>query len=661
VRRRDGRAVAQGAPWRIALGAAAVVVVAAAATPAWAFALDGHEVIEAAAYKRLLALDDVPGTGVSGRTLLASLIHRNILMAPRCFDLGRARGDCDAAARLDLPLGFWPVLGSGGPDLVIDRQLGQRGQCQHFMAPTADSLAPVDPRLGFPGALATTAYDRCVQIAGQVFDGILRHPLLSHWRLAGIYVLMHAVEDSFSAAHVLRDQDLRIRHLLSWTLIDWPRYLGHGELSFPPTTHHAVSDARDNDYLRQDARTPDGQACDSFHNPYAVPEACLTERALAAVDAVYDLLVLVYRLHAGPGAPQLSLFVPAAGQASGARSGWVSYLNEHFASAYAQPRLPDEPREAPARPDVFLGLHGTAGPQAWGIGPWGARLVFLRATVPFALGVTGRLAFRRDVEGDSVGAGAGISLLLPLVRRLTIGASPAGVSLFCERRSHSCSPDVGATLGLVLVPLGARGWVGAVGPEWSWTERTMGSAWFGIVLGWSNEVGPGKEVASVSSGDTWNPPRLKEVHSFRSARGTRVLFLATTAWASEDDAFVGGGLEWRLDRDRWNRRTGFVPGVQIEVDQGSLGGGTRGGGFAAAPLARLYLVADRLALTATPALVRFGVLTTGTLGVDVAARGGLAFEVGNIEVAVDSFPLSYLPSGRRELFPFTVRLGVLLD
>ena len=59
---------------------------------------------------------------------------------------------------------------------MIDRQLGQQGQCQHFMANTEDGLSPPDPRTGVPGALATTAYLRCIRVAGQVFDGILRDP-----------------------------------------------------------------------------------------------------------------------------------------------------------------------------------------------------------------------------------------------------------------------------------------------------------------------------------------------------------------------------------------------------------------------------------------------------------------------------------------------------
>jgi hypothetical protein len=648
---------AGAARWGAVVVAAGVVL---AAAPARAFDLTGHEVIEATAYKRLLAMDEVPGTGVSGRVLLWTLIDARVLLPPPCFDLLHSRGDCDADARLALPLRFWPLLGSGAPDLVVDRQLGQQGQCQHFMAQTADALSPVDPATGVPGALATTAYVRCVTLFGQALDGMLRDPALAHWRLVGTYALMHGIEDSFSAAHVDRDERLRVRYLLSWTLIDWPWYFARGQRRFPAATHHGVTDERDAEYLRHDARAPDGRACAEFLHPYAVPEACLSVRALAAASAVTDLLVMLYRLEVGAAArgQRPSLVASTTGEEPAA---WRAYVHRHLDGAYVQAPLPVEPRAPPPRPDVFLGLQGIAGPKAWGVGPWGARLVFLRATVPFALGLVSGASFRRDARGDSFGGAVGISLLLPLVRRFTIGASPASLRFSCDTRFHSCAPEVQATLGLALVPLGGGAWVGATGPEWSWTERAMGGAWFGIVFGLSHEVGPPPRLPPPVVRDTWNPPRHDEVHGYRLTHATRILYLATTAWASEPDAFVGGGIEWRLDRDRWNRRSGFAPGVQVEVDQGSLGGGSRGGGVAVAPTARVYVIHDRVALTATPLLVRGGVLTTGSLGVDVAARGGLAFELGNVELAVDSFPLSYLPDGRRELFPLTVRLGVLVD
>jgi len=100
----------------------AIGLVMATRRSASGFDLEGHEVTEAAAYKRILSLTLVPGTQVSGRTLLATLIADGVLYQPPCFALD-ARGDCRLGGRLDSPLAYWPVLGSGTLDLVIDRQL----------------------------------------------------------------------------------------------------------------------------------------------------------------------------------------------------------------------------------------------------------------------------------------------------------------------------------------------------------------------------------------------------------------------------------------------------------------------------------------------------------------------------------------------------------
>ena len=47
-----------------------------------------------------------------------------------------------------------------------------------------------------------------------------------------------------------RDPHFQIVHLLSWKLIDWPRYAWHGHLQFPVPTHHMLTDPRDADFLR---------------------------------------------------------------------------------------------------------------------------------------------------------------------------------------------------------------------------------------------------------------------------------------------------------------------------------------------------------------------------------------------------------------------------
>jgi len=148
----------------------AIAIVVLSSARAWAFGLDGHEIIEAAAYKRLLALDVVPSTGapgVSGRALLGTLIATGVLDEPPCFNRDRPLGDCDPSLRLDFPLRYWPSLHAGAPDLVLDRQLGQQGQCQHFMANTGDALTPVDGNRSLP--VPTKMYS-CVPTATAAID-----------------------------------------------------------------------------------------------------------------------------------------------------------------------------------------------------------------------------------------------------------------------------------------------------------------------------------------------------------------------------------------------------------------------------------------------------------------------------------------------------------
>ena len=642
-----------------ALAAAAVILWAA---PGSAFELDGHRVIEAAAYKRLLALDAVPGTGpppVSGRAVLASLIAGGVLDEPPCFDLRRPRGDCGARQRLELPLQYWPQLHAGAADLVLNRQLGQRGQCQHFMAETKDSVSPVDPRFGVPGALVTDAYVRCIQIVGLVYDGLLRDPYRASRRLAGTYVLIHAIEDSFSAAHVNRNPHFDVVYLLSWTLIDWPSYFIHGHAQFPPATHHAVTDERDFDYVRWDAHAPDGTVCREFRNPYAVPEVCLTERARAAVDAIEAFLVLTDRRRARAAAEgrTATLFAPAPAD-EGAE--WLAFAGVHLRSVAAPPSLPPEPGEAPPLPDVFLGVQGSAGSHTAGVGLWAGRLSVGPAT-PFALGVVGGAGYARASGVGQLGAGVRLGLLLPLVRRFAIGFAPAGLQVNCRTDFHGCGTDVTATLGEFIAPLTASTWLGVEGPRWSWIDRTVAGPWVGLSLGWSHETRPHPDPPRPDAALTWDPPRPAEVTAYRHTRSTRLVYLATTAVSRPENSYIGVGLDWSRDRDRWDRRAGFAPEVSLEIDGGAIDGTTRGGAVAAAAAVRGYALPDRLAFILTPALVRVGAIADRAVGLDVAGRVGLAFELGRLELGADSPPLSYLSQARWHALPFTVRLGLRLD
>jgi hypothetical protein len=649
--------------------AALAVIIGTSLTSASAsaFQLEGHETIEAAAYKRLLSLPHVLGTGspgISGRQLLAALIVDGVLRPPPCFDAAHPEGTCRLEDRTELPLRFWPTLGSGTPDVVIDRQIGERGQCQHFMARTGDGLSPVDPGLGVPRSLATDAYTRCASIAGAVFAGILRNPALAQSRLAGMYVLMHAVEDSFSPAHVARDERFQIIHLLSWTLIDWPIYAWHWRFSFPPSTHHGVSDRRDHEYLRSDGLARDGRRCRTFQNPYAVPEECLTERARAAVDAVVDLLVLTYRLRTS-GAVEASSSTPPANppvnpEMPVGTGSWLGFGRAHLASIVEPLPARAETRGPLPRPDVFVGVQALAGPHLVGVGLWATDLSF-RAALPFALGFTGSAGFVRADGRDTLGASAGVSLLLPLVRRFTIGATPAAVTLSCDVRFHSCSPDLEAVLGVVLVPLGDRTWLGLEGPHWSWETRSVGESWAGLAVGMSHERTTDRRPVDPAAALSWNPPRPDEVEAFRSTRSSRSIFLSTTVFSRSDNQFVGVGLAWRRDRDAWNRRAGIAPGLELGVEGGRIDGTTPGGALVAAPTVDIYVLPDQLALTATPALLHYGAIAERALALDVAARAGVRIDIARVEFEVDAPPLSYVSESRWHPLPITARLGVEID
>ena len=542
---------------------------------------------------------------------------------------------------------------------MIDRQIGQRGQCQHFMAQTADSVSPVDPRFGEPGALVTTAYSRCVQVAGVVFDGILRDPYLASWRVVGTYVLMHAIEDSFSAAHVDRDPHFNVVHLLSWTLIDWPSYWLHGHATFPPATHHAVTDQRDYDYVRWDAHALDGTSCRDFHEPYAVPEECLTERAQAAVGAVVDYLVITYRLRAravAEGRPA-TLFSAASDEAPEL---WLGFLRTHLPSVAVPAELPAERYEALPRADVFVGVQGNGSGSSLGVGLWGGRLFYGPAT-PFALAVVGGAGWSRSDGVGQLGAGARLGLLLPLVRRFTIGVAPAGLQVSCTTHLGGCQPDLTATLGELLVPLGTSTWLGVEGPRWSWTDARVRGA-----------VGRARAWLVARERAASRPARTggrRDLEPAAARRGDRLPGgPLDPGRVSRDDGRVASRQRIRGRRARLGPRSrslgpsrGLRPLAPGRGRRGGDRGDPTGGAISVAGSLRAYVLPDRLALTATPALVRVGAIADRAVGVDVAGSLGILFDLGRIAVGASSPPLSYLSRDRWHALPFTLRLGLRLD
>src|SRR4029079_8754632 len=110
-----------------------------------------------------------------------------------------------------------------------------------------------------------------------------------------------------------------------------------------------------------------------------------------------------------------------------------------------------------------------------------------------------------------------------------------------------------ATVGNLLVPLGQASWLGVEGPSWSWSERAFNGTWFGLAFGWTHERRPEGDAFAKDAVVVWKPPSPDEVRAFRRSPGTFVGFVGATTASTADNEFVGGGLAFRLDHDRWNR------------------------------------------------------------------------------------------------------------
>ena len=168
----------------------------------------GHKVIEAAAYKHLLSIKQIPELGnVSGRDVMATLVQYGILDPPvgdeTTKDLYHSLFPRDSSSYTLLD--FLPQLKSGGPDVLIDRQFADNGQLFHFMAFLNDIDRKDSTALPLlcPDLLVK-AYPRCLRFLTGLTYQILLDRLDSKARREGIYELVHSIADSYSGAHVER-------------------------------------------------------------------------------------------------------------------------------------------------------------------------------------------------------------------------------------------------------------------------------------------------------------------------------------------------------------------------------------------------------------------------------------------------------------------------
>jgi hypothetical protein len=138
------------------------------------------------------------------------------------------------------------------------------------------------------------------------------------------------------------------------------------------------------------------------------------------------------------------------------------------------------------------------------------------------------------------------------------------------------------------------------------------------------------------------------------------LSLAATAGSTAENEWLGGQFDLRWDRDRWDRRAGFGPGVSLAVARGTIDG-AHGSAVTLAPSLVWYLLPNHLGAVLAPAALRVDTPDGHDPRVDAVGLLSVVLDVARVEVAVDSPPLSYVSTARWHALPLAVRLGLLLQ
>lgn len=360
------------------LVAAGVTAVCSLTSTAAAFKEPGHRAIEVAAYRALLRQ-----TMPSGESPLQVLVDHGVLKPPSS-PLPQPSEVLDSGYEMLLVESM--VVQSHLADHLMERQLRADRQCFHFNARGAHLTLTDDKKeWGIPKGLVEDAYIECLGVVDALLRGILFDARASHEENTDIYALMHMLEDSYSDAHVARSGDFAagkdglheqgdILFIKPWNLRTWARYFLAGVDSEPvyhhfASTHHMGSDTRDLGYLigptdegyaEKAARNEYNErvaAClkearalirpkssadaekelriDALYGDLVPPEKCLSDRALAAKEAITALLRLVadYVPHVvppfgvvNPSVKKVKAVVRVAGkEAQSFEDAWTAY------------------------------------------------------------------------------------------------------------------------------------------------------------------------------------------------------------------------------------------------------------------------------------------------------------------------------------------------
>lgn len=255
-----------------------------------AFTSNGHEIIEATAYRHLLErsniarLSEMAGRPISGKDALDLLIAYRILDQPHDWKSGPTSD----------PLESLPIVRSGNLDYILSRQFEGNSQCFHFLAHSSDVYwdTTTDPTYGYPHMLYDSAYPRCIAFLTSTFHLVLNNALAARAGDHDVYGLLHSIADSYCPAHVARDSNWRILYCKVWEPTAFIPYLFHPEAKrfYDGPWGHKLTDERDDEYW--DNSVVDS-TCSSETNPYQVDDDCLSPCAKQAVAATEELLIVL--------------------------------------------------------------------------------------------------------------------------------------------------------------------------------------------------------------------------------------------------------------------------------------------------------------------------------------------------------------------------------
>ena len=610
-------------------------------TACFGWSLEGHNIIEAAAYRRLLERSEIQSLSwvakrpFSGKDVLDALIAYRVLDRPRRWG-EKTDGD---------PLHSLPIVRSGNLDMVLSRQFEGNAQSFHFMAEASDVYwdTTTDPVYHYPHMLYDSAYPRCIAFITSMFDVILNDVAASHAGDHDAYGLMHSIADSYSAAHVERDAQWKIVHLNVWQPTAFIPYLFHpwAEPFYHDSSHHRMSDERDNDYFDHDLKDP---SCSNYLSPWQVDYDCLSERGRKAEEAVEELLIVLCNnvLH-----EQRLGHVDTAYE----HRTWDAYINTYFVGWKGQaPTRKLRPDEREWRPLLQFGADWRSTTDILRAEDYTARVnldIPIAVIAPLTTGLDIAYGLREFQDHTNTPIlKVGYSLVFQLNEALQLRSTPLMREFVFDKRYSDQSRYLISFLDFEAI-IDRRIYLRLEGPRFStqgWIPHD-----YGIAVGYSNKWDLGRWYSEHFSsyhrmepqGDAWEVPTIEEIK--HSDLGSGMSFSGTIMHYEFNPYFnpifgISALVIW--DRNSSGvRRKGFASGVELDY----------GPSLELGYLFRYYFTRD-LAITTEPidvikSLPKTDHHPSGDLMWDIQSTAGIVFIMGHADFTLTLLRLSY-----RDLF-----------